>query len=256
MTNRELIVTNIKKLVGIAKHNGSETLVTLNKEFIPGIYHDKIDKIITEEPNRINEDYEYFDILNQKIASSNCKKTDWGFLKIDLIKCKNSIDMYYLNDTSLINNYNKTIIRDFIGKFMEFKTLCEVEKIEIQNEDYFREIVIKNNYNQNLLLLSALFNVHPQNILDNNVSDNLDNCKKIWKEQINIKKQNSIDTLLEEKENIDEETILEEISIILNMLNDLDKDIDKDFEDIKDIKDLIYYWPSLLLPAPRMVNYE
>ena len=109
MTNRELIVTNIKKIVGIAKYNGDETLVTLNKEFIPDIYHEEIDKIISKDTI---EEYEYFDILNQKIASSNCKETDWGFLKVDLIKCETSIDMYYLNDLNLINNYNKTIIRD------------------------------------------------------------------------------------------------------------------------------------------------
>jgi hypothetical protein len=255
MTNRELIINNIKKIVGIVKYNGNETLVTLNKDFIPEIFHKQIDEII----NLKNIDkFQYFDILNQKVTSSDIKNTDWGFIKTDLINCQSSIDIYHLNDLKKINEYNKVVITEYIGKYIKLKNLCDEQNIEIKDEKFYKDIVIKNNYNDNLLMLSVLFNIHPQNILENNL-DVLKEHKLIWKNKILSKKEQSINTLQSEKNDAiaeNDKNTLEEIDIILKMLNDIDEEIDNDFKNIESIKELIYYWPSLLLPAPNMVNYE
>jgi hypothetical protein len=261
MTNRELIINNIKKLVSIAKYNGDETLVTLNKEFIPDTFHDEIDKIINKDKI---EKFEFFDIINQKIDSSDIKNTDWGFLRTDLINCKSSVDIYYLSDKKLINNYNKTVIGDFLNRYIIFKNLCEENNIEIKDEEAFKQITLKSNYNQNLLLLSALFNIHPDFIKDNNLhledSIRMKECKEIWKKLILNKKEECINTLEIEKNEAElekDENTLSEIKIILDLLNNIDKEsniiID---ENIETIKDLICHWPSLLLPPPNMVNYE
>ena len=138
------------------------------------------------------------------------------------------------------------------------------KRIEKEKNDYLFYCKISNHLNADFDDL--FFNVEVDRIklklccllkfdsLDFNVFDNshLDNFKKIWIEQIHLQKIKISKNLNEEKINesvFDDKKIIEDIeSLVINY------DVTDDLNRIETNHDLFQFWPTILLPAPDLIN--
>ena len=138
------------------------------------------------------------------------------------------------------------------------------KRIEKEKNDYLFYVKISNHLDvdfndlffdieteRDKLKLSCLLKF---NSLDFNVFDNshLDNFKKIWIEQVHLQKIKILKNLNEEKINesvFDDKKIIEDVeSLVINY------DVTDDLNRIKTNRDLFQFWPTILLPAPDLIN--
>jgi len=83
-----------------------------------------------------------------------------------------------------------------------------------------------------------------------------EDLKPKWLKLISSYQQKAIDMLTLEKEecklsgDIDD---VEEIDVILQLLDDLTEEIEEELSPLNCIKDILSYWPPLLLPAPNFI---
>jgi len=119
--------------------------------------------------------------------------------------------------------------------------------LDVNFDDLFFDIEV----DRNKLKLSCLLKFDS---LDFNAFDNshLDKFKKIWIEQIHLQKIKILKNLNEEKLNesvFDDKKIIEDIESLVLNYNEID-----DLNKIETNNDLFQFWPTILLPAPDLIN--
>ena len=147
-----------------------------------------------------------------------------------------------------------------MGGYMELRDRCYQQyknqvTLEQFTKVFFNTSTINNGlWIEDVLKFLSIFNFEwlPRDFHKSRVS--VDNVKHHWKKAIDKHKKTALSDLKEERENMKRDgnkDIVKDISDIIKMINAVD--VDSEMKDFESVRDVLTYWPAILLPTPHNI---
>lgn len=177
--------------------------------------------------------------------------TVWDYVRKEYLTLKTAdIRGYsYSGDKDALSNSAHT--QKKIVKLVELKE--KLETLSKSNKNVYKTLY-RDKVSDDLKLLMLLFGLEKSDDLDDPDFKGLKKARTFWKSKIKARKEEIVSLLEEEKSTLEETDTeaSEELDLVISDLNKVVSSLK--LSDLTTLRDLINYWPPMLLPAPLRFN--
>ena len=155
----------------------------------------------------------------------------------------------------LKSNYDlkNSMIYKYYGDYLKDRLNIFKKRYNCFNKIIDHDVLFTYNVNDSILKIMKLMNkktIEDYNKFINNDSDLIKELKQFWETKLNLKLQETYDTINKEendnKENLD---FLMELNVIKTVFNDYPKMFSEELKNKNSTMEILEYWPNLLLPS-------